>query len=313
MKEYLKLYQPRFYNLLQREFSSGKIPHSFLLVGDNADIPLKYLAMSIICNQTLACESCEDCKRVKEGLYPDIITFDGSKESIKKPNIQAIQKEFKKSSVEGKGKIYILKNIEFSNKEAMNSLLKILEEPVEGVYAIFTTKNKNKILPTIISRCQVIELSNQTSSSLATELNDTDFDLQTINILSKICNSREEAIDLKDEKFDYLVTQVINFIEDLFTKRDNLIINTQINLLKDYNSKEDIKLFLNVLVLGLKDMFHVKHNNDVVFIKQKELFSSFDIEINDIIKKIELTLETINSLETNANIPLLMDSYMYRL
>lgn len=313
MKEYLKLYQPKFYNLLQREFSSGKIPHSFLLVGDNADIPLKYLAMSIICNETLACETCVDCQRVKDDLYPDIIIFDGAQESIKKPNIQAIQKEFKKSSVEGKGKIYILKNIEFSNKEAMNSLLKILEEPVEGVYAIFTTKNKNKILPTIISRCQVIELANQTANSLAIELNDTDFDLQTINILSKLCNSKEEAIQIKDERFDYLVKQVVYFMEDLFTKRDNLIINNQIHLLKTYNTKEDIKLFLNILVLGLKDMFHVKHNNEVVFVKQKELFKSFDIENNDIIKKIELTLETINALETNANIPLLMDSYMYRL
>ena len=40
----------------------------------------------------------------------------------------------------------------------MNALLKILEEPTEGIYAIFTTKNINRILPTIISRCQVIEL-----------------------------------------------------------------------------------------------------------------------------------------------------------
>mgnify|MGYP002233092403 CR=1 FL=1 len=49
-----------------------------------------------------------------------------------------------------------MENIENSTVEAMNSLLKVLEEPIAGVYAIFTCQNLNRVLPTIQSRCQVI-------------------------------------------------------------------------------------------------------------------------------------------------------------
>lgn len=133
MKEYLEKYQPIFYNLINNEFSQGKIPHAFLLVGNNTDKPLNFLAMSLICDETLACMKCNDCRKVLENKYGDIIKFNGKVVSIKKSDIELIQDTFKKSSLEGKAKIYIIENIEYSTKEAMNSLLKMLEEPGEGI------------------------------------------------------------------------------------------------------------------------------------------------------------------------------------
>lgn len=55
-----------------------------------------------------------------------------------------------------------------------------------------------------------------------------------------------------------------NFIEDLYFKRNNLIINVQTNLLKKYKERNDIKLFLNMLLLAIKDVFHVKHNQKII-------------------------------------------------
>ena len=55
MREYLKKNQPIFYNLINNEFSQEKIPHAFLLVGNNTEKPLNFLAMSLICDETLAC------------------------------------------------------------------------------------------------------------------------------------------------------------------------------------------------------------------------------------------------------------------
>ena len=59
---------------------------------------------------------------------------------LKRKHIENIQETFKKSSLEGKAKVYILKNVEKTTKEAMNALLKILEEPTEGIYAILQLK-----------------------------------------------------------------------------------------------------------------------------------------------------------------------------
>lgn len=313
MKEYLKKNQPIFYNLINNEFSQGKIPHAFLLVGNNTDKPLNFLAMSLICDETLACTKCNDCRKVLENKYGDIIKFNGKVMSIKKGDIELIQDTFKKSSLEGKVKIYIIENIEYSTKEAMNALLKMLEEPGEGIYALFTAKNINRVLPTILSRCQIIDIKSDSKEVIVEELINDNVPVDAANILSFLTDNIIEARELYDERFEFMQIQVINFIEDLYFKHNNLIINTQTNLLKKYKERNDIKLFLNMLVLAMKDVFHVKHHQKILYSKNIDLFRSIDVSVDDLIKQIELVLETIYVIESNANVPLLMDSLMYRL
>ena len=313
MKEYLQENQPKFYNLIKNEFIQNKIPHAFLLVGNNTKVPLNYLAMSLICDETLACEKCNDCRKVLENKYGDIIRYDGKETSIKKGDIEYIQDTFKKSSLEGKAKIYIIENIESATKEAMNTLLKMLEEPTSGIYAIFTTNNISRVLPTILSRCQVIDIKPDSKEVIYKALIKSNIPEEAAKILTYLSASEEEAKNLYDERFEYIQTEVINFIEDLYTKRMNLIINVQTNLLKNYKERDDIKLFLNMLVLAMKDMFHVKHNQNLVFSAHYDFFNSLQIDENKLIKQIEIILETIYTIESNANLLMLMDSMMYRL
>ena len=313
MKEYLQENQPKFYNLIKNEFIQNKIPHAFLLVGNNTKVPLNYLAMSLICDETLACEKCNDCRKVLENKYGDIIRYDGKETSIKKGDIEYIQDTFKKSSLEGKAKIYIIENIESATKEAMNTLLKMLEEPTSGIYAIFTTNNISRVLPTILSRCQVIDIKPDSKEVIYKALIKSNIPEEAAKILTYLSASEEEAKNLYDERFEYMQTEIINFIEDLYTKRMNLIINIQTNLLKNYKERDDIKLFLNMLVLAMKDMFHVKHNQNLVFSAHYDFFNSLQIDENKLIKQIEIILETIYTIESNANLLMLMDSMMYRL
>lgn len=313
MKEYLQENQPKFYNLIKNEFIQDKIPHAFLLVGNNTKVPLNYLAMSLICDETLACEKCNDCRKVLENKYGDIIRYDGKETSIKKGDIEYIQDTFKKSSLEGKAKIYIIENIESATKEAMNTLLKMLEEPTSGIYAIFTTNNISRVLPTILSRCQVIDIKPDSKEVIYKALIKSNIPEEAAKILTYLSASEEEAKNLYDERFEYMQTEVINFIEDLYTKRMNLIINVQTNLLKNYKERDDIKLFLNMLVLAMKDLFHVKHNQNLVFSAHYDFFNSLQIDEDKLIKQIEIILETIYTIESNANLLMLMDSMMYRL
>lgn len=313
MIEYLKNNQPIFYNLISNEFSQNKIPHAFLLVGNNTEKPLNFLAMSIICDKTLACMQCNDCRKVIENKYSDIIRLNGKIESIKKNDIIMIQEKFKKSSLEGKAKIYIIENIENSTLEAMNTLLKILEEPTDGIYAIFSTKNKNRVLPTILSRCQVIDIKPDNKAVIASELQNFDIPKEASMIISYLTDNVDDGKMLYNDNFDYLIVQVKNFIEDLYFKRNNLIINTQTNLLKKFNNRVDIKLFLNMLLLAMKDLFHVKHGKQIIYESNLELIKKINVSDEELIRQIEIILETISIIETNANIALLMDSMMYKL
>ena len=155
--------------------------------------------MSLICNETLACEQCIDCQKVLNHQYADIIEIDGEEESIKKKHIENIQETFKKSSLEGKAKVYILKNVEKTTKEAMNALLKILEEPTEGIYAIFTTKNINRILPTIISRCQVIELKPDNKEVLKEKLIAKGYEEEKASVLSYIIKDEDDLENINQD------------------------------------------------------------------------------------------------------------------
>ena len=314
-REILEKTQPVFFRILERSFKEHRPSHAYLLVGENTKIATTFLAQSFICQKdSLACEDCDDCRRIAENIYPDMIVYNGNEVSIKKENIEHIQNEFNKSSVENKGKVYILENVEKASASAMNSLLKFLEEPAEGVYAILTAKNITKVLPTIQSRCQVIHLLPESKKSIQLSLIKEGFDEEDANILSQLFGSLNDCVQQKDSDiYQDLKIYVLNFIEDLYQNPGNLIINVEISLMKKYKGEKDtIKLFLNMLVLGLRDVFHVKHSMSITFNKHISLFERLPDD-QKIFDRIELVLDTIYTMDMNANVSLLIDSMVYRM
>lgn len=314
-KDILKQQQPILYQILLQSFQNQKIPHAFLLVGKNASLPAHFIAKSLICeDDILACDQCNECRRIDEHNYGDFIYYNGQDETIKKPQIEYIQDQFSKSALEGKAKIYLMENIENSTSEAMNSLLKMLEEPTAGIYAIFTCQNLNRVLPTIQSRCQVIQLLPSSQKMLREELKKEDISQDDVNILAELFTSYDECKEyIESESFEKLKEEVYHFIDDLYFHRDNLIINVQTHLLKEFSDKKNIQFFLNMLVLALRDLFHVKHSMNLTYPSFKSLYDRIDDEEENIIQKIDLILNTEYLLSTNANVMLLMDSMMYRI
>lgn len=92
------------------------------------------------------------------------------------------------------------------------------------------------------------------------------YEEEKASVLSYIIKDEDDLENLNQDNFDDIMLQAINFVEDLFLYRENLIINTQIHMLKDHKEKENIKLFINLIILALKDMFHVKQNEKAVFV-----------------------------------------------
>lgn len=314
-KDILKQQQPILYQILLQSFQNQKIPHAFLLVGKNASLPAHFIAKSLICeDDILACDQCNECRRIDEHNYGDFIYYNGQDETIKKPQIEYIQDQFSKSALEGKAKIYLMENIENSTSEAMNSLLKMLEEPIAGIYAIFTCQNLNRVLPTIQSRCQVIQLLPSSQKMLREELKKEDISQDDVNILAELFTSYDECKEyIESESFEKLKEEVYHFIDDLYFHRDNLIINVQTHLLKEFSDKKNIQFFLNMLVLALRDLFHVKHSMNLTYPSFKSLYDRINDQEENIIQKIDLILNTEYLLSTNANVMLLMDSMMYRI
>lgn len=317
VREKLETTQKVANKVLMNAFKNNKVSQAFLLNGEKGspveEIAL-FIAQSIVCDvDSLACENCIDCLRVKDGNYADLIVVDGSKETIKKGDIDNIQNRFSKSGVEEKNKkIYIIYNFENCTKEATNSILKFLEEPEEGVYAILTTNNISKILPTIISRCQCIRINKSSKVELVEKIiNENDIGKEDAILL---CNFFDNEESVKEEissgEFLTLKDYAVESLS-LMANNDDVFLLVQREIAPAVNSKKNIRLYLSFLETLLKDMINYQTGRPIIFVDQEEDIKQFVKKYKNISYMIKKVVEATNHVEYNANIPLLLDGLYY--
>jgi DNA polymerase-3 subunit delta' len=142
---------------------AGFVSHSYIFLGDRPQLLEKALKLArmINCeNADLApCGYCTPCRKIKNGVHPDVyITYpEGS--SIKIDQVRAIIAKYPGKPLEAKKKVYILQDAHNMTVQAQNALLKTLEEPITESVVIMLADNLKQLLPTVVSRCQVIDFS----------------------------------------------------------------------------------------------------------------------------------------------------------
>ena len=105
----------------------------------------------------LPCGSCNNCRRIYEGNYPDIkrLSRESSKATIGVEELRAFREDMFLSAVESEHKIYIIEQADKMTPNAQNALLKVLEEPPPAVIILLLCEESDKILTTIKSRAQL--------------------------------------------------------------------------------------------------------------------------------------------------------------
>jgi DNA polymerase-3 subunit delta' len=97
---------------------------------------------------------------------PDLYILENDEESVGKDDIKELIKKISTTSQFNSKKVYIINNCEKLNDTCNNAILKTLEEPQEGIYAILITNNIDSVIPTISSRCQKIFISTSSEESI---------------------------------------------------------------------------------------------------------------------------------------------------
>lgn len=158
--------------LLKSSLQHGRLPNAYLLVGP-AHVGKMTLAINLAqaLNCTAAttaaekpCGECPSCAKIALGKHSDVQVagLNSGKESrvkeISIEQIRDIQHSAALPPFEGKYKVYIIDGAEQLSNEASNCLLKTLEEPAENVIYLLLTASEQSILPTVVSRCQRLEL-----------------------------------------------------------------------------------------------------------------------------------------------------------
>lgn len=145
---------------LKNSLKSNRLAHAYLFtgprgVGKTSIARLMAKGLNCLTNgiTDTPCNVCENCKEISIGNFLDLIEIDAaSNRGI--DEIRQLKEKINYSPTKGRKKVYIIDEVHMLTKEAFNALLKTLEEPPEHVLFILATTEPDKILPTIISRCQ---------------------------------------------------------------------------------------------------------------------------------------------------------------
>ena len=320
INEYLEKYQPVIYQTFVHALKNDKISHAYLISG-NPGMPLKdvamYLAKSILCDnpQPLACNSCITCVRIDEGNYPDVMVFDGAQSRIKKGDIENIINNFNKTALEDKGiMIYVLHLVETMQPITVNSLLKFLEEPGKNIFAILTTENEAKVLPTIISRTQVLRMKAINIQNVINDAVSAGVFEEDAELLSIFYND-PETIKQNVENEDYLVVKqaLTDQLNALLISSDDAIFTCQRLVEPKLKSYDLVRMYLKMLSQVFQDLNNLKVNGTVILHCYDNIYASLLENLANVEKSLLTIMSSIKKLDVNLNIPLLLDHIIYEI
>ncbi len=161
--------------LLRNAIRGGRVSHAYLFAGPSGvgrrDAALAF-AQLLNCEHAGAdaCGDCPPCKLITTGQHPDVRIIDlerglvldpedTTKTAVGLKQVLALRKEVVYPPYQGRWKVYIISDAEKMTTEAQNSLLKLLEEPPPQVVIILIAESVVSLLPTVVSRCQLLRFS----------------------------------------------------------------------------------------------------------------------------------------------------------
>lgn len=273
--------QVMFYEIISNAIKNNKVSHAYLFEINNNDNYMdivKAFIKSLVCPYNYfnneKCDNCFLCKRIDDNNYPEVKIIEPDGLWIKKDQLLSLQNEFNKKNIEGNKRIYVIKECEKLNKQASNSILKFLEEPTDNVVAILVTNNINMILETIISRCQIIKLVKESNIKLNNEI-------------------KEDVID---------------FIKVLEEKKCDTIILEKELWLNKFKERSIIIDAIDIMICFYNDMLLYNLGGSLVYFNDyEEVYKNLNINIDNIIRKMEILITNKDLVKYNLNVNLLLD------
>ena len=209
--------------ILSRSLASGRLAHAYLFSGpDGVGKRLMALALAraIVCHEQRGCGDCQACRKIDHRNHPDLHVLEPDGNSIKIEQVRSLQKGLNLKPLEAPRKICLIEAADSMTLGAANALLKTLEEPPPYVLFIFATTEPNKVLPTILSRCQRFDFRRISVPEIVERLKD-------------ICQEEDITADeasllLIARKGDGALRDARSFVIDLesATFRDTPIVRT---------------------------------------------------------------------------------------
>lgn len=265
--------------ILINSIEKNRISHAYLLQGSRGTGKEKIallLAQTLFCldkNGMDPCQACRNCKRIASKNHPDVHWIAPEGQSIKNEQINMLKSEFNYTGMESIQKVYVIKGADTLTLHAANRILKFLEEPSKQTTAILLTENSQSIIPTIRSRCQMIELKPLRPSLFQQELIASGVTKDNAIFLSALTNNLEDAIYWNEQDwFAQGRKLMVQWIEIFSTRADDIYLFLHQHWLPHFKDGEQLQQGLDFLIVAFKDLlyFHINKIDSMVVFSDKD-------------------------------------------
>jgi len=296
--------QERVIKILTKSLKENKVSSSYIFVGSEGTgkklVAIEF-SKAVNClnlsKGSEACENCQSCTEISKQFSPDLKIIEPIKNSIKIEQIREMRKEIGLKPFKNKKKIYIIDKAEKMTLEASNCLLKTIEEPPYYAIIILICSKIDPILPTIVSRCQILNFGLITSLKIKELLLNkvNNLEKEKAEIISKLAQGSigkafKLAIDKeyfirREEALDYLsAISPGKYSDDVFAKVEKIV--------SEINRIEEV---LEIVELWYRDILIIKNTGD-----QKYIANCDKLEILEEKSKIyshEILIDILDYLE----------------
>jgi len=268
-------------NQILEHFHENRLSHAFLIETNSQEQTLqelKQILKEINCEQEykIDCNYCNLCHMIESENLPSLVIIRPDGQTIRKEQVMDLKKKFATMPIYSKFNMYLIMNAEKLNLSSANTLLKFLEEPETGILGFFLTNNKENIIDTIKSRCQIITCFYDKREGI----DDLTYQL-TIELMTEIHLS-------KDKAFLYNKDKVGSLSKDKLQKIFCEMIEVYFYYYQQIIKKLEIEKYLEVSFLKKKTPDYLMKQLNIVQRLEEEL--NFNVNLNMILDR--LVIET---------------------
>ena len=307
---------------LRNAIITDKVSHAYIINGEKSsgkEFIAKVFAMALQCEKggEEPCQECHSCKQALSANHPDIIRVTHEKpNTISVDDIRAqVNNDVGIKPYSGPRKIYIINEAEKMTPQAQNALLKTLEEPPAYAVILLLTANVNSLLPTILSRCVVLNMKpvadELVKKYLMEQLQVTDYKAEVCVAFARGNIGKAKAL-ASSEDFENVKAEALALLKYIQDMELNEII-AAIKKITEY--KLEINDYLDICAIWYRDalLFKATHDvNHLVFreeiqaLRRTAQHSSYE-GIETILKALETAKRR---LDANVNFELTMELLM---
>lgn len=309
--------------------SRNRMQHAYIFSGGSEAQKMNtalYIAQALLCPEPIAPgipqTDCQVCRRIATEQHPDVIIIRPENGTIKVDTVRALKREFAQSGMESRVKILIIEAMDKMTTSATNSLLKFLEEP-EGQTTIFLlTDSLHQLLPTIISRAQVIEFPDLPLESWLQTLMDDGIPTESAHLLAYFTQDHEQIKSLfEDNYLINLADNVWQWCKGLVMGRESAFIYVQTHLSAQKDDRYEKRVYgqqlLDLAILFFGDLLRVKNGEDtsLAYEKNREELEDLALKISyqDIAEALKQMLEGKKMMQSHVQVQSVLEKISLKL